>query len=226
MRNVPLLLGHRGARGFRSVPENTLASFDLALEHGCDGFEFDVRLTACGRAVVCHNPRVGNIVVADAHARQLLDLPVLEDVLARYGDRVFLDIELKVEGLESKLLSAIRDHPPRGFVVSSFLPSVILDLRARSGRVPLGIICDQASQLACWPQSPAEYVIVELGLANHDLIARVQAAGKKLLVWTVNERRDMQRLASAGCDGIISDETQLLVKTLRTDGTPGNRPKT
>ena len=41
-----------------AVPENTFASFDLALEHGCDGFEFDVRLTGCGRAVVCHDPKV------------------------------------------------------------------------------------------------------------------------------------------------------------------------
>ena len=49
---IPLLLGHRGARVGKSIPENTLASFDLALASGCDGFEFDVRLTADGQAVV------------------------------------------------------------------------------------------------------------------------------------------------------------------------------
>jgi glycerophosphoryl diester phosphodiesterase len=52
----PLLLGHRGARGIRSIPENTIASFDRALADGCDGFEFDVRLTADGEAVICHDP--------------------------------------------------------------------------------------------------------------------------------------------------------------------------
>jgi glycerophosphoryl diester phosphodiesterase len=41
----PLLLGHRGARAVKSIPENTLASFDRAVADGCDGFEFDVRLT-------------------------------------------------------------------------------------------------------------------------------------------------------------------------------------
>jgi hypothetical protein len=45
----PLLLGHRGAR--RAAPENTLAAFDLALQHGCDGFEFDVRRTLDGRSL-------------------------------------------------------------------------------------------------------------------------------------------------------------------------------
>ena len=51
-----LRLGHRGARALTSIPENTLASFDRALADGCDGFEFDVRLTADGEAVVCHDP--------------------------------------------------------------------------------------------------------------------------------------------------------------------------
>ena len=36
-----LLLGHRGARQYAT--ENSFDAFDVALEHGCDGFEFDVR---------------------------------------------------------------------------------------------------------------------------------------------------------------------------------------
>ena len=48
-------LGHRGARAVRQIPENTLASFELCLQHGCDGFEFDVRLSADGQAVICHD---------------------------------------------------------------------------------------------------------------------------------------------------------------------------
>ena len=50
----PLLLGHRGAR--RVAPENTFFAFDKALRAGCDGFEFDVRLSSDGRGVVCHDP--------------------------------------------------------------------------------------------------------------------------------------------------------------------------
>src|SRR6266481_4375454 len=39
----PLLLGHRGARASRHIPENTVASFELCLQHGCDGFTFGAR---------------------------------------------------------------------------------------------------------------------------------------------------------------------------------------
>src|SRR5262245_42125058 len=48
----PLLLGHRGARSLKSIPENTIPSFDRALADGCDGFEFDVRRSGDEEAVV------------------------------------------------------------------------------------------------------------------------------------------------------------------------------
>ena len=43
----------------------------------------------------------------------------------------------------------------------------------------------------------------------------VQHAGLRIFVWTVNEPEAMRRLAAWGVDGIISDETKLLVGTLR-----------
>src|SRR5580693_8316181 len=110
MSELPLLLGHRGARASAQASENTPASFDLALEDGCDGFEFDVRLTSCGRSVVCHDPRVDGIVVSRATVNQLLHLPLIEDVLQRYSQRAFLDIELKTPGLESKILNLLREY--------------------------------------------------------------------------------------------------------------------
>src|SRR5580700_4772846 len=100
MSDLPLLLGHRGARSSTPVPENTPASFDLALEHGCDGFEFDVRLSGCGCSVICHDAKLNGVNVYQATADQL-QLTRLDDVLERYSQRAFLDIELKVPGLES-----------------------------------------------------------------------------------------------------------------------------
>ena len=217
MTTAPILLGHRGARAVRSVPENTIVSFDLALEHGCNGVEFDLRLTSCGRALVCHNTKVGKITVARATPRQLLHLPQLEDVLRHYGPRVFLDIELKVKGLESKVLEALRERPLSGnYVVSSFLPDVVMELKARSATVPAGIICEKASQLIRWRELPVQYVIVHHSLFTRRLINLIHDAGKKVFAWTVNDAKSMVRLTNWGVDGIISDETQLLAKTLRS----------
>jgi glycerophosphoryl diester phosphodiesterase len=216
MSDLPLLLGHRGARASNSVAENTTASFDLALEHGCDGFEFDVRLTGCGRPVVCHDPRVGGIAVAQATAGQLLDLPLLDDVLQRYNQRAFLDIELKVPGLESKLLTLLREYRVEDdYVVSSFLPEVVMELKARSAKIQCGIICDKREQLGAWRAINVEYVIPHHSLVTRKLVEAVQNLGRKLLIWTVNDPKAMLRFAEWKVDGLISDDTQLLVDTFR-----------
>jgi glycerophosphoryl diester phosphodiesterase len=48
------LMGHRGACGLR--PENTLPSFEFALDVGVDSIETDVHLTADGVPIICHEP--------------------------------------------------------------------------------------------------------------------------------------------------------------------------
>jgi len=216
MASAPLLLGHRGARATKSVAENTTASFELALQHGCVGFEFDVRLTAAGHAVICHDAEVDGVTVSCATPTQLRHLPQLSDVLLHFARRAFLDIELKVPGLESQVLVALREHrPERGCVVSSFLPEVLLGLSARGAAVSLGIICDQRKDLDRWRDLPVAYVILHHSLITSALVEEVHRADKILFAWTVNDQASMLRLAGWGVDGIISDQTELLVRTFR-----------
>lgn len=217
--NRPLLLGHRGLRSSSfSVRENTIAAFDLALQHGCDGFEFDVRLTADHRAVICHGTRFAGITIARNACERLRVLPLLEDVLARYASCAFLDIELKVPGIESYVLESLSKFPPqRGYVISSFLPSVLVDLKSRNQLAPLGVICETHKQLSAWRELPVEYVIVHEPLITPALIAHLHSAGKKIFGWTINKKASMIRLANLGIDGIVSDKTELLVTTLRVE---------
>jgi len=216
MVHRPLLLGHRGARATKSIPENTFASFDQTLTDGCDGFEFDVRVTSDGQAVVVHNPQSRGVEIARSTVEQLSWLPPLQDVLARYKDSAFLDIELKVPGLEKLLLSLLRkDAPTRGCVVSSFLPGVLRSVRGKSSSLPLGLICETTQQLEEWRLLPVEYVISQYRLVTTELLRALREAGKKIIVWTVNQPDDMRRFEKAGVDGIISDDTRLLSETLR-----------
>jgi glycerophosphoryl diester phosphodiesterase len=207
-----LLLGHRGARATRAIPENTLASFDLALAHGCDGFEFDVRRTADGRALICHDPTIREIEIARA-GPELTDLPYLDQVLARYHASAFLDIELKVAGLEHAVIQSLRSHPPqRGYVVSSFLPEVLLALRKLDDRLTLGLLCETQSQLAAWPHIPVQYVLPRYTLMDVDLCGALQAEKRKVFTWTVNHKESMLQFQEMGVDGIISDDTRTLAE--------------
>ena len=216
MFNRPLLLGHRGARATRSIRENTIASFDLALRHGCDGFEFDVRRTKDGAAVLCHDPHVRNIAIAEAARESLSDLPFLEEVLQRYAHSAFLNIELKVPTLEAEVIALVQRYAPqRGFVISSFLPEVLLELCARNPSTPLGLIADRPVELARWRELPIQYVMPHYRLTTPKLIEEVHAEGRRLFVWTVNDKSAMHEFAAWEADGIISDNTEVLVQTLR-----------
>jgi len=210
----PLLLGHRGARAVRSIPENSIESFERALADGCDGFEFDVRLTADGGAVVCHDPKYRKIEIARASAAQLRELPSLEDVLRRFHKRAFLDIELKVEGLERITSEILQKYlPERGYVVSSFLERVLCALHEEDRTVPLGFICETSEEFAEWMNVPCNYVISHHSLMVEPLVAELRSTSKTILVWTVNSQRQMIRLRGLGVNGIISDDTALLSRT-------------
>jgi glycerophosphoryl diester phosphodiesterase len=210
----PLLLGHRGARASRHILENTLASFELCLQHGCDGFEFDVRRSADGQAVICHDPVVRGLEIAQTPAAALA-LPTLSEVLRSFGGHAFLDIELKVAGLERETAALLRAHPPqKGYVVSSFLPEVLAAIHEVDAAISVGLLCDNRDQLGVWQELPVAWVIPQFKLVDRELAERIHQTGKKVMVWTVNDAEEMRRFAEWGVDGIISDQTELLSRTL------------
>lgn len=213
-----LLLGHRGARLY--APENTIAAFDLALEHGADGFEFDVRCTRDRRTILCHDPKLNELVLRRHTFRQVQEScnshetpPCLEDVLDRYRGN-FLNIEVKVRGIEPIIVRAVRRTRPSRYFISSFLPGVLRRLHQLDDSLVLGALAQSRWQLRRWRILPVEYVVPHHRLLTRGLVERIHAVGKKVVAWTVNDRRRMLHFASLGVDAIISDDTKLLVETL------------
>lgn len=215
-----LLLGHRGARLY--APENTIPAFDLALDHGTDGFEFDVRCTRSKQSIVCHDGKFNSMVVRkrtleQIHAKSVDGKPpCLEDVLELYSHRAFLNIEIKVRGMEQVVVEAMNRFPPRrGYFISSFLPSVVRKLHELDASLVLGAISKSYWHLRRWKALPVSYVVPHYNLLTPKLLDELHSAGKTVITWTVNDPREMERVAEMGVDGIISDDTKLLVKTLK-----------
>jgi glycerophosphoryl diester phosphodiesterase len=215
-RQRPRLLGHRGARASVSVSENTLASFDLCLQHGCDGFEFDVRGTRDGVPVVCHDASFRGLGLSGVDAGDLSPwqaqgfLPTLEEVLRRYSPLCFLDIEIKDAGFETRVLELLGRYAPRhGYVVTSFLPPVLLRLHELDATVELGFLWDRPNR--AWRELPVSWALPAWGLLDARLGPALKEAGKRIGVWTVNRPADMIRLADSGAEILISDDTVGLV---------------
>ena len=221
-----LLLGHRGCRG--TFTENTFAAFDHALGSGCDGFEFDVRRTADGVPVVWHDARLrGRFISRLAYGslrerclsegrlprRPSIALCELEAVLARYAPLAWMDIEVKVRGVEAQVADLVRRYPPaRGFVISSFRRRVLLELYRIDPSLPLGFIFDRMPRPRVWRALPVEFVMPKAPLVTAARVRQFHAEGKKVLTWTVNQASAMRRLREAGVDGMIGDDPAMLVE--------------
>jgi glycerophosphoryl diester phosphodiesterase len=215
-----LLLGHRGCRG--AFTENTFAAFDHALDAGCDGFELDVRRTADGTAVVWHDARLGGrfisrqefeglrercLTAGKLPRRPALALCALEAVLRRYMHVAWMDIEVKVRGVESQVVELVRRYrPARGFVISSFLRPVLVELHRMDPGLPLGLIFDRMPGAKVWRAMPVEYMKPSARLVTAARVRQFHAEGMKVLTWTVNEAAEMRRLSEAGVDGMIGDD--------------------
>ena len=145
----------------------------------------------------------------------LLGLPTLEEVLHSFAARAFLDIELKVRGLEPETIRLLREHSPmKGCVVSSFLPQVLVALHGIDASVQLGFICDRPAELELWEGLPAVWIIPQLRLTDQTLIAQIHASSRKVMVWTVNRADEIRNLTEYGVDAIVSDETELAAQVL------------
>ena len=138
----PLVIGHRGAAAVR--PENTLPSFEHAIDLGVDALEFDVRITADGVAVVHHDASTArtcgdDLLIERSTIEQLrrLDaattftgvyapvtqtvIPLLDEVLALTRDMPVI-IECKTVDAAPAVLWALRLHgATRRAIVGSFL---------------------------------------------------------------------------------------------------------
>jgi len=79
----PLRVGHRGAAGL--APQNTMASFRVAIATGVDAIELDVHLSSDGRLVVIHDPVVDKLTDGKGRvsAMSLAELRAL-DASARF----------------------------------------------------------------------------------------------------------------------------------------------
>ena len=178
-------------------------------------FEFDVRLTSDNAALICHDRDRKGKLLADCPAEKFPGLLIFEEVIQRYSSRCFLNVELKVEGLHRAAISASsRFAPQHGFLVSSFKPEALIAVYEYKPAFPLGLICKTSQQLSLWGQTPIDAVFAHTSLISEELRSLTSRAGKQLFVWTVNRDYDMRRFAEMGVDGIISDDTELLAKTL------------
>ena len=212
------LVAHRGAK--RERPENTLAAFARAIERGADALELDVHATRDGVVVVHHDPVVQGTphAIAARGARELRELevggepiPTLAEVLALAAGRATVYVEIKGARIEESVVEVVRASTA-SCAIHSFDHAAVARVRRIAPEIPRGLLFEHrgADMLAALDAHDARDLWPEVGLVTRDLVERVHRAGRRVVVWTVNEIDDAARLAAIGVDALCGDDVRLL----------------
>ncbi|WP_341278890.1 glycerophosphodiester phosphodiesterase family protein [Paenibacillus sp. FSL H8-0537] len=240
----PLIIGHRGAAG--EAPENTLASFQLAADQGCDMVELDIHLSADDKLVVCHDATLDRtttqtglirsmnyeaISKADAGSKfaeafRGQRAPLLEEVYALLPKPIEINVEAKdsYNGALDEALDVFLQQPGRmeRTVVSSFDHKLLARLKARMPELRIGLLYGAAliAPAAYAGLMGCEVFSLHPHYSGIDAEDTAEAAKAKIAVYpyTVNEEQDFLSLIDRQVDGIITDFPGRLKQLLDKQG--------
>lgn len=242
----PLAISHRGYS--RGGLENSLSSFQAAVELGYCYLETDINTTADGVALVIHDATLdrttdknGTIAalpysaVSQARIAGSEPITTLEEFLTALPTARF-NIDVKDAGSVAPMIEAIEKFGLHERVcVASFS-------ERRRRRVLAGLSRPVASSpgqsllvayFALSPWLPASLLRAlmrgvdvlqipprHLGikLVTRAAVRRAHKLDLKIHVWTINDPAQMHALFDVGVDGIISDRADLLAEVMRQRG--------
>ncbi|MDD2603262.1 MAG: glycerophosphodiester phosphodiesterase family protein [Desulfobacteraceae bacterium] len=229
------IVSHRGEYDNRRVFENTLAAFDRADRANVWGLELDLRWTADLQPVVFHDPDLGRMAgvsrrLADlrlAEARSFFPpLATLAEVVARYGGRRHLMIEIKAEPYR-------RFHTQMGILAATLAPLRPVDAYHLLSLDPgMFAYCGFSPLRAMLPIAWADVKTSSRlalargygGVCGHFLLVgnktmkRHQHWGQQVGCGMVNSEKGLYREIRRGTDWIFSDRAAGLAAACRKAG--------
>jgi glycerophosphoryl diester phosphodiesterase len=226
---LPLVVGHRGAAGH--APENTLPSFEVALELGADAVEMDVHLSRDGIPVVIHDHTVdrttnghGSVDQFTARELQALDaghgesanptdvrIPTLDEVLRWAKGRTRVVVELKGTHnpqLVEQTIALVREyHMIDETMLISFDHLALQRAKAIEPGMRIGALyfARPADPVGLAAAIGADALCPHWSTAPADLVAEARAAGLGVCVWTANEPAEIEAALAADVDALTSD---------------------
>ncbi len=226
---LPIIFGHRGASALE--PENTMKAFDQAFHDGADGIEFDIRLTADNEIVIIHDALInrtsnGMGLVRKKTYQELLKfnfgknekIPLLKDVLKKFGNEKWLNIEIKEQGFEQQLLELLDVlNMHQKYIISSFKIPILQKIKELNPKIPTAFLYQKGpinlqgviANLACEAIHPKHTII------NKRLIGEALYYRLAVRAWTVDSERKAWKLTKMRIDGLITNNPKKIIYHLK-----------
>jgi glycerophosphoryl diester phosphodiesterase len=224
-----ICIGHRGASGYE--PENTLISFEKAINMGCPWIELDVYSVA-GELLVIHDDSVerttngkGDVMDSSLTYLRGLDagknqqIPTLSEVVELVDKRCRINIELKGPDTAEPVSAYLNTLCSKGweedlFLLSSFSHRELAkaDSRFRRGALFHKRVPDYFQRT---DELKAYSINLSIRLAEQRLVDLAHSHGLKVFVYTVNKPGDIKRMVDMGVDGVFCDYPDRVFKVLK-----------
>lgn len=233
------IIGHRGARG--EAPENTLASFTHAYNHGIRHFELDVRLSQDGKLVVIHDKTTDRTTgvagtVAELSAAELTAMdaaqhippwpepalvPLLQDVLKVCLDFRSIQFEVKPDSktrlntLCNRIVELIQQNDLyRRVTVTSSSTWVLQQIKRLNSSVRTGYVAENRfpNPLQTALKFKCSLLALNYKLADDIIIKNCKDADIEISCWTVNTMPEILVLQQLGIKSVITDYPGLVLK--------------
>jgi glycerophosphoryl diester phosphodiesterase len=236
---APLMrVGHRGAKGH--APENTLASFELAVKMGVQAVETDVHLSRDGELVCIHDHTVdrttdGRGFVKDLTLAELKQLDAggwygpefagqriltLAELLAWAKPRVGVAIEIKngpiyYPGIAAKTLTLLRDYEMlQQAILLSFDHFVLREAGVIEPAVATGLLYvgRLVDPVGAARAAGASSLNPNWAFVTPDLVALAHEARLAVSPWCPNDLSTLRMLDRMGVDSVGTDYPDLLAE--------------
>jgi glycerophosphoryl diester phosphodiesterase len=214
------IIAHRGASGLCGQ-DNTLTSFELAIDLGCDMVELDVRCTSDGQLACFHDPAVGGTRVVDLtfddlRARSGVDVPTFEQAVRLCSGRIGLNVEIKEPGYERDVIQTLlASMSPGDFNVECFKPEVVAELGRLNATISRGLLADRPRGLseadtldaiaATAAETGAEFLSLHHSLLGDALFAHPRLGKLPVYCWTVDDPHRIREVFDYPISGIVTN---------------------
>lgn len=227
MRDV-LVMGHRGSP--KAAPENTLKSFQMAMQAGADMVEVDVRRTADDYLVCMHDPNVSSTTngvgmveelslkeIKSLDAGEGQEVPLLGEVFDLVQGKIGINIDIKSVGVEKHVVDLIIERRMLDYaIISSFFLMSLEIVKDLNKEVKTGALFQLGMNDAVKNtlNVGADAIHPVLSDVTLELVELAHREGLKVNVWGVDDEASMLQMLEWDVNGIITDFPEIAVRVV------------
>jgi glycerophosphoryl diester phosphodiesterase len=215
-----LRIGHRGAKTYEI--ENTLESFGKAIELGANAVELDVRISGDAVLIVSHDDNLKKVFGKDVsishttleELKRLTEnrIATLQEALhfiRTRAERIL--VEIKETGYEKQVLDVIRKEKLEDrVIIVSFHEETLALVRELDKKIETGLIYAKYKRpIEAAMNLNAQYIVPLYRFVHRRDVIKAHKSNLKVIVWTINTKKDIEIYIAKDVDGIATDKPAL-----------------